>query len=412
MQKLPLSEIEFIHNSGSVPHIKMVTEMMKGAKQVFICMAYLKMSGLVLIQKAIDKALKSGAHLTVIVGTDQYITEPQALKSLFSKIKNHKSCKGFLVQQGGASTFHPKVYFVKKGSVAEALVGSANITGGGLKSNVEASVYAKMNIASRFCKELQSFIEELRDARSSIPFNIVAISQYEARYQIYNKQRNQAERTAKREARELVEINMPKLQKLFAEYSANDEYIEDNRLKNINYRKAKKVLNQITGLRNPTKARFMELYEQLVGKSGGDKLWHSGSVYRKKNIVARRYQRVMALIKDMKKRIGQKPDVVYAAALEHSKDIPGLGPNVITEILNTYAPRQYAVLNKNPLESLKHLGFSKYPGADLFKPETYKDYCSFMKELQKTCGLKNLADLDHFLNYVYWKYKKEKEARQ
>ncbi len=411
MKSLP-SEIEFIHNSGSAPHIKIVTEMMKGAKQVFICMAYLKMSGLVLIQRAVDKALKSGSQLTVIVGTDQYITEPEALKSLFSKVKNRKGCMAFLVPQGSGSTFHPKVYFVKKGSVAEALVGSANITGGGLKTNVEASIYAKMDTSSRFCKELQSFIEELRNARSSMPFSVVAISQYEARYQIHKKQRNQAERTAKRETRELVEINVSKLQKLLAEYSQNDEHIENHRAKTSNYRIAKKVLNQITGLRKPTKARFMELYEQLVGKSGGDKLWHSGSVYRKKNIVARRYQRVMALIKDMKRRIGQKPDVVYAAALEHSKDILGLGPNVITEILNTYAPRQYAVLNKNPLESLKHLGFSKYPGADLFKPETYKDYCSFMKELQKTCGLKNLADLDHFLNYVYWKYKNEKEARQ
>jgi hypothetical protein len=80
-------------------------------------------------------------------------------------------------------------------------------------------------------------------------------------------------------------------------------------------------------------------------------------------------------------------------------------------MLNTYAPTQYAVLNKNPIESLKALGFTRFPSPASFTADTYAEYCDFMTRLGSTCKLKDLGDVDHFMNFIYWNYAKKSKSR-
>ena len=112
------------------------------------------------------------------------------------------------------------------------------------------------------------------------------------------------------------------------------------------------------------------------------------------------------MLKAIKVAIGQAPEQVFDIALRHKRLIKGLGPNVITEILNTYAPKRYAVLNKNPLGSLAKLGFTRFPSPISFTADKYQEYCDFMLRLCQDCGLRDLRDLDHFTNFIYWKYAK------
>lgn len=47
------------------------------------------------------------------------------------------------VADSGGKTFHPKLYYFRTGSVAEAIIGSSNFTAGGMDKNWEASVHIK-----------------------------------------------------------------------------------------------------------------------------------------------------------------------------------------------------------------------------------------------------------------------------
>ena len=86
--------------------------------------------------------------------------------------------------------------------------------------------------------------------------------------------------------------------------------------------------------------------------------------------------------------------------------VKGLGVNVLTETLNTYSPNKCAVLNKNPLGSLSHLGFENFKRQESFNASDYEDYNGFIKEFAKSCEFKNLSQVDHFLNYIYWEHVK------
>ena len=400
------AQIRLIRNEDDSSHLIAIKQIFADAREIAVCMAYLKMSGLTLLDGILDEIIRSGTQMTMLVGTDQYLTEPQALKVLLRKIEHSGNGEAFLVQRSGI-TYHPKIYFARKKDSAIAVIGSANITGGGLRTNIEASIHAIVDLNSRFCRQIDSYIASLKRDPETVPLGLISISQYEARYEIFKNHRQKAERTAKEEINNLLEIDEKRLRRYLKEYLADSNEARNRKLKARDYVEARTVLDSIADLRRPTKVEFMELYELLVGSHGGRKLWHSGSIFRSKNkVVLERNQAVM-LVQTLKHLIGKPPETIYTAALKQSRKIQGIGPNVISEILNTYAPKQYAVLNKNPIESLRALGFTRFPAPASFTAGTYAAYCEFMISLGKTCRLKDLSDLDHFMNFIYWKYAKK-----
>ncbi|MGB7291308.1 MAG: hypothetical protein WBD99_03965 [Thermodesulfobacteriota bacterium] len=395
------AQVRLVHNATDTTHLDAVRRILVEASDIAVCVAYLKMSGLRLLDEVFRKVMANGARLILFIGTDQYLTEPTALRALLRRIGRQENGEAFLVKRLGA-TFHPKLYFAGTKNSAVAIIGSANITGGGLEKNIEASVQTAVTGDSPFCRQLESFIESLRTGEATERLDPIAISQYEARYEIFRNHRQKADRTAKKEIGNLPEANDRQLKQYLRRYLTDLEQNDRRKARARDYAKARNVLDRIAALSKPTKAEFMGLYEPLVGVSRGEKLWHSGSVFRSKNTVASKYHRVISLVRSLKSRIGKPPLDVYDTALKHSANIPGLGPNVITEILNTYDPTRYAVLNKNPIESLKKLGFKRYPSPSSFSADTYAEYCEFLTALRKRCRLRDLNELDGFLNFIYW----------
>ena len=126
-------------------------------------------------------------------------------------------------------------------------------------------------------------------------------------------------------------------------------------------------------------------------------------------MVAVRHRRFVPMVRALKARLGAPPEELYRIGQSHMKDIPGLGPNVLTEILNTYDPKCYAVLNNNPVGSLKGMGLPAFPSPQIFSPERYGEFVAVLSEVVQICGLKNLSHADHFCNYVYWDIKNCRE---
>lgn len=115
---------------------------------VRIAVAFLKKSGLDRISDSLNFALTAkGATVEIIVGLDFRTTDAPALSAL-KKLENSNSnfkfyCFGDKKRNYNELVFHPKIYLFDKsstkGSRFTSIIGSSNLTGGGLTTNFEVN---------------------------------------------------------------------------------------------------------------------------------------------------------------------------------------------------------------------------------------------------------------------------------
>jgi len=129
-------------------HVDVIAKGLASAEQIFICSAFLKTSGLDRLQTSLKTALRNGASLKVIAGLDFYLTQPKALWDLFDLVSQNKTPTASLIlcEENKASTFHPKLYCWLAGGVAGIVIGSANMTGGGLGGGVSKNLELSVSI--------------------------------------------------------------------------------------------------------------------------------------------------------------------------------------------------------------------------------------------------------------------------
>ncbi|KRC80220.1 phospholipase D family protein [Sphingomonas sp. Root241] len=98
---------------------------------------------------------------SVTVGLDFCATDPDFVDSL-RKVPN-----AYVFKQSGAC-FHPKIYLFVTGQNAEAIVGSANFTSGGLGSNVEACLHLSCDAGEAVISELLATLESYAPDRQPV----------------------------------------------------------------------------------------------------------------------------------------------------------------------------------------------------------------------------------------------------
>lgn len=112
-----------IHELFDVPEIE----------SIILSVAFVSESGVAQIRRVLEK---NKAHVTIFAGIRNDITSYQALRLLFEI-----GVDLYTVDTGArVVVFHPKVYFSRGSSCARAVIGSANLTLGGLNNNIEASL--------------------------------------------------------------------------------------------------------------------------------------------------------------------------------------------------------------------------------------------------------------------------------
>ena len=126
--------MQIISNFQDNNHLKVIKSQITNSDELVICVAFLKNSGLNLLLKSIPK------KTVLFIGIDFYITEPNAIRTLF---KN-----GFNVNIVSVDkrSFHPKIYYFKQNKKINIIIGSANLTSGGLETNFETSFLIETEI--------------------------------------------------------------------------------------------------------------------------------------------------------------------------------------------------------------------------------------------------------------------------
>ncbi|MBZ0297286.1 MAG: phospholipase D family protein [Anaerolineae bacterium] len=122
--------------------------------------AFLKMSGMQHIQSALQTFIDREGYIRMVVGIDQYGTSFEALQTLLAIIGNRGEIWiNYDTRQ--YITFHPKLYLFEGTEQTLLVLGSGNLTEGGLFTNDEAS---SINLLLPSNPEDLSVIQEVKAA--------------------------------------------------------------------------------------------------------------------------------------------------------------------------------------------------------------------------------------------------------
>lgn len=114
-----------------------VEEVCSKAHRVRIAVAFAKGSGLA-AAPAVQAVAARGGRVELLAGVDFQLTDLDALRPFEQP---PSAARVYLnPDQTGRTVFHPKLYLAESDSETAAIVGSSNLTAGGLKANVEANV--------------------------------------------------------------------------------------------------------------------------------------------------------------------------------------------------------------------------------------------------------------------------------
>lgn len=392
-------------NNRKVGHLKTIKGMLSDADEVYIAVAFLKVAGLRPVLPSIEAVLGRKGEVNLIIGLDLYLTDPEALYGLYSLKQEYKGINLYLYKSKN-STFHPKIYFVKNKKTCEVLIGSANLTNGGMNSNTEVSSYSK-NDNSLFDQSVEFFVEITTDFECKNA-SLLRIRRYEEKCTIFREEQDKANKKANNRIGTMQNSSL--VIECYKEYRSNRNEMDNLRQKRQNYRDAKILVKKINAKNIKSSSDFIAIYERLVGAAGEGQLWHSGSIFRSKNIVAKSYIEFIKFVSVAtdKKTLNKSPEKVFEDIIPFKESIKGLGFNVITELLSTFEPSKFPVLNKNPISSVKYLWGEEFKEPGAFKSSDYKCYSEFMGKLSEETGAEDFLETDHFLNYIYWRYARDK----
>jgi len=161
------AKIQILANTN-YPLAEVIKNELFESTKVNIAVAFLRKSGVDQIYKALEYALtKNNAKIEIIVGLDFKTTDYNALMAL-EEIKS--KYQGFIYYCFGDKRdnfndliFHPKIYLFSNDNPEKytSIIGSSNLTFGGLSSNFEVNVVFR-ETKPRYYSQLEAIYNEIK----------------------------------------------------------------------------------------------------------------------------------------------------------------------------------------------------------------------------------------------------------
>lgn len=141
-------------NVGKDNHRKLFASLISESERSVLCSGWLKYSGLKLLLPSIDDAINKGARI-VVYSNDQH-TEPEAADALALR-----PALQHVIASGAHRYLHTKLFYFLKGENYTAVIGSANLTEGGLVKNEELSIIISGKKSDLTQEQLEDYVLEL-----------------------------------------------------------------------------------------------------------------------------------------------------------------------------------------------------------------------------------------------------------
>ncbi len=151
-------------------------------KEVLISTAFLRSEGVELIKEMLN-GLKE--NITIYIGIRNGITSIQGIDGLLDI-----GIKPYIVDTASNTfIFHPKTYMISNDIKAIAIVGSANLTMGGLVKNIEASNVVELDLLNN--PDDKNYVDSMKDSftyfRDKYTKNIIRITSKEESEKLYKE---------------------------------------------------------------------------------------------------------------------------------------------------------------------------------------------------------------------------------
>lgn len=400
--------IKFVSNTTeSHGHASTVKTFLKDAEEVFISVAYLKCSGLAHLRKF----MKTDTRFKIIAGANFGITDPEALTEILGYMEPGATdgrVMGYLNNLKSTVNFHPKMYLARKGGTGHILIGSANLTDGGLEKNNECSIYYECGVDDQVWKDARDHFMNCIAPDHSHLLTGPLIEEYAEFHDRQEEDERQRKKFPKvglflhsdtNRLRYYLEMQDPaELEKGFSEKKAH--YLE---AREILERMRKKVL--------PHK-EFVTCIEDLVGKADTKGLWYSNGMFRHKGKLFAEQEGFRRLVTVIHDSMGNPPAFIFDEAKRVSKEVKGAGPNFIGEMMMTYAPDWLANINQNPITVLREevkANIKRYSSS--YNGSNYEEYNDLITRLGTELGLDSMLKMDYFFNIIYQQLKSQKPVK-
>ncbi|WP_157460883.1 phospholipase D family protein [Bradyrhizobium genomosp. I (2014)] len=92
---------------------------------------------------------------SILIGVDFSATDPDLIDRLVD-------VPNAFVAKNRPGCFHPKIFYFQSGTIAEAIVGSANFTKGGLGPNLEAGVHVRGAVENPFFQQVRDQLDRYK----------------------------------------------------------------------------------------------------------------------------------------------------------------------------------------------------------------------------------------------------------
>jgi HKD family nuclease len=128
---------------------------------IHMASAFAKNAGVARLKPAIEQAIgRRGNSITAYVGKDHDGTSREAVSLLY-----HLCTEVYVVHSTRLDvTYHPKVYLFEGSEHSSALIGSSNLTAGGLYTNLEAGIFFEdLQSTDSVLQELKTFLASISD---------------------------------------------------------------------------------------------------------------------------------------------------------------------------------------------------------------------------------------------------------
>lgn len=382
-------------------HLTVLDQSLRECDEAWLAAAFLKRSGLATLRSPLADLLARGGRLTVLAGLNFGLTEPEALRGLYQMFAGHPAARLYLARaESAAQVFHPKIYLFKFGRKYRIIAGSANLTDGGLRTNREISLALDGNTGEEIWGRARALWDEMTAPGNAEEGTLLAIDRYEAFYQAQRKANAAAKAVSPGRAdwpfnydrlkARLAGFDRAELAELFAERAAS-------------YQLAREVLDEIADSRRLTDGQFRELLDRLIVKPH---YWYSDGLQRGKTSVYRHRAEFRRLVRHIRGQAGRPASEVFTEGRRLIEPIKGASVNFLTEIMITYHPERFAVLNKRPVDVLREdAGAVLKKNPRVFTGDDYEKYCGLISEIAAQLGLADLLEADAFFDRIYQRLK-------
>ncbi|MDY0326413.1 MAG: phospholipase D-like domain-containing protein [Candidatus Cloacimonadaceae bacterium] len=386
--------IKLLLNEGDTRLESVLNKCFKDAKEVRIAVSFMKLSGLILIRSSLVAAIQEGKKVSIITGTDYGKTEPEALEAIWTMFLGTK-CE-LRLAENEKTMFNPKLYsFSKEGSL-EVIIGSANLSGGGLNNNNECSVHYQGKPKCDFASEINTYWDKLLSGS-----RVVTEEMIEDYKTFFNEQKpTKYEVIRKPGSKDLnLVVKLDKLRKYYDNHG-DDFYRDFFIYRGDNYAEAKRLLDQFCEMDHVNHQDFATLMHKLV--TGKARLWGSNGLWRQKAKYEDKGIAFQKLAKTIRDNCSAEPEELFDKGRRIIRDIPGVGFNVLTEVMITYNPYDYAILNNASHTPLKHIVGTHIKGnVASFTGKDYARFCQLIQHVRESFGLKDMMEADCFLESYY-----------